>query len=114
MRTLHKLATQSAHREFFNVSGGTHNDTFEVAGIEYYRRLAAFVKEHVARAKGPSAASSSSVSGSGGREVAPEEVRSASGSPAGSSSTTDDEYLFVDKDSESVALPTMTTNFQVK
>jgi len=96
------------------VSGGTHNDTFEVAGIEYYRRLAAFIKDHVARAKTPSGGASSGY-GSGSsasREVVPEEVRSGSVSPAGSS--TDEEYLFVDKDSENVALPTMTTNFQVK
>jgi len=112
MRTLHKLATQSAHREFFNVSGGTHNDTFEVAGIEYYRRLAAFIKDHVARAKTPAGGASSGSGSGASREVVPEEVRSGSVSPAGS--TTDEEYLFVDKDSENVALPTMTTNFQVK
>jgi fermentation-respiration switch protein FrsA (DUF1100 family) len=42
MKQLYQLALQSVYKDFYNVSGGTHNDTWEVAGAEYYRRLKAF------------------------------------------------------------------------
>ena len=109
MRTLHNLAVLSTHRDYFSVAGGTHNDTFEVAGIEYYRRLHAFIKSYVQHANSDA---DSAEHLAGAQEVTPDEVlRSDSSS---SSKLDEDSYLFVDKDSESVALPTMTTNFQVK
>lgn len=46
MRTLYELAASSVKRDFWSVEGGTHNDTWEVAGANYYIRLkdfAAFV-----------------------------------------------------------------------
>eukprot|EP00598_Pedospumella_elongata_P004843 CAMPEP_0184981278 /NCGR_PEP_ID=MMETSP1098-20130426/11070_1 /TAXON_ID=89044 /ORGANISM="Spumella elongata, Strain CCAP 955/1" /LENGTH=340 /DNA_ID=CAMNT_0027504827 /DNA_START=212 /DNA_END=1234 /DNA_ORIENTATION=+ len=109
MRTLYNLAVRCTHREYFSVLGGTHNDTFEVAGIEYYHRLRAFIKEFVDRA-GKIAA------GNKDEEVAPERAQRA-GSSGSASGSSEEEYLFVDKDTnehEHVALPTMTTNFQVK
>jgi fermentation-respiration switch protein FrsA (DUF1100 family) len=36
MKKLFDLAVNAIHREFFSVLGGTHNDTWEVAGEEYY------------------------------------------------------------------------------
>jgi hypothetical protein len=36
MKDLFELAKQSSHREFYSVSGGQHNDTWEKAGLEYY------------------------------------------------------------------------------
>ena len=37
MKKLYDLATSSDQREFFNVPGGTHNDTWNRAGADYYR-----------------------------------------------------------------------------
>lgn len=108
MRTLYNLAVCCTHREYFSVRGGTHNDTFEVAGIDYYHRLRAFIKEFVER-------TGHSAVGNTDRVVAPERVERAGSTGSGSGSSTEEEYLFVDNDSnEHVALPTMTTNFQVK
>lgn len=42
MKMLFEKAELSKHRDFFSVAGGTHNDTWEVAGLEYYHRLSAF------------------------------------------------------------------------
>ena len=36
MKKLFDLATSSSYKDFFLVPGGTHNNTFEVAGIQYY------------------------------------------------------------------------------
>jgi hypothetical protein len=113
MRTLHNLAGRCAQKEFYSVLGGTHNDTFEVAGLEYYRRLGAFVRQHVERRGGASGASSSSEgrADSENEAIAPAALRRST-----SSAEVDEEgYLVVDNDNEpSVALPTMTKSFQVK
>lgn len=37
MKQLYELAVKSKHREFYSVSGGGHNDTWERAGKQYYR-----------------------------------------------------------------------------
>lgn len=37
MKRLFELAVRSAGKVFYSVYGGTHNDTWEVAGEEYYR-----------------------------------------------------------------------------
>ena len=42
MKMLFEKAVRSKHLDFFSVAGGTHNDTWEVAGLEYYHRLSAF------------------------------------------------------------------------
>lgn len=42
MKMLFDKARMSKHRDFYSVAGGTHNDTWEVAGLEYYRRLRNF------------------------------------------------------------------------
>ena len=52
MKMLFEKAVNSKHRDFFSVAGGTHNDTWEVAGLEYYHRLSAFadaVMKHYGR-----------------------------------------------------------------
>lgn len=36
MKKLYELALKSVHREFFSVLGGGHNDSWEIAGAEYY------------------------------------------------------------------------------
>lgn len=113
MRSLYNLAARSAYKEFYSVPGGTHNDTFEVAGLEYYRRLGEFLWRHVvgqgATAEGD-AGSERELEG-----IAPAAVLEGSGRGSGSGSGSVDEegYLVVDKE-PSVALPTMTKNFQVK
>ncbi len=35
MERLHELATASVHREFYSIKGGSHNDSWERAGLEY-------------------------------------------------------------------------------
>lgn len=37
MHKLHELAKMSAFVDFYSVKGGTHNDSWEVPGVEYYR-----------------------------------------------------------------------------
>lgn len=37
MKRLHELSLKSIGKEFYSVLSGTHNDTWEVAGAEYYR-----------------------------------------------------------------------------
>lgn len=37
MKRLHELSLKSVGKEFYSVLSGTHNDTWEVAGAEYYR-----------------------------------------------------------------------------
>jgi dienelactone hydrolase len=128
MRTLYELATRSVFREFYSVLGGTHNDTFEVAGAEYYRRMAAFIVQHISRSAG--ASSSSQLA-----EVAPTQIKYRQEQQvqeqqvqeqqeqcheAGSGSGGEDDYMMVDKDGEAeveaggVALPTMDKHFRVK
>lgn len=43
MKSLYDLAIRSRMKDFYSVAGGTHNDTWEVAGAQYYRRLKAFI-----------------------------------------------------------------------
>jgi abhydrolase domain-containing protein 13 len=43
MKKLYDTALNSVYKEFFSVSGGGHNDSFIVAGIDYYKRLREFV-----------------------------------------------------------------------
>lgn len=43
MKALYESAVASRLREFFSVAGGTHNDTWEVAGMNYYTRLREFI-----------------------------------------------------------------------
>jgi hypothetical protein len=37
MKGLYELALKTIHREFYSVLGGTHNDTWEVGGQDYYQ-----------------------------------------------------------------------------
>ena len=37
MKALYEYAQSSVHRDFFNVSNGGHNDTWEVPGLLYYQ-----------------------------------------------------------------------------
>lgn len=37
MTTLHQAAVSSRFKDFYSVRGGTHNDTWEVAGLAYYK-----------------------------------------------------------------------------
>ena len=37
MKRLYDLALMSKHKDFYSVSGGTHNDTWVKAGVEYYK-----------------------------------------------------------------------------
>ncbi len=36
MKNLFNLATDSVHRDFYSVSGGKHNDTWDIGGTQYY------------------------------------------------------------------------------
>lgn len=109
MKTLYNLALKSAHREFYSVFAGSHNNTWEVGGSMYYTRLQEFVRDHVAKsadtastaASNANSKSSSSSSGSG----------PAADSKNGADEDDDDEYCVVNKEG---ALPTMGTNFSVK
>eukprot|EP00600_Ochromonadales_sp_CCMP1393_P003049 CAMPEP_0174988760 /NCGR_PEP_ID=MMETSP0004_2-20121128/20317_1 /TAXON_ID=420556 /ORGANISM="Ochromonas sp., Strain CCMP1393" /LENGTH=432 /DNA_ID=CAMNT_0016242037 /DNA_START=31 /DNA_END=1329 /DNA_ORIENTATION=+ len=49
MRELYELAAKCSFKEFYSVLGGTHNDTFELAGMEYYHRLRDFIKQLTAK-----------------------------------------------------------------
>jgi hypothetical protein len=51
MKTLFDRATQSVNRQFFSVSGGGHNDTFMVAGVNYYERIREFLEQSSAALK---------------------------------------------------------------
>lgn len=113
MRILHENAVKCVHREQFSVLGGTHNDTFEVAGIEYYRRLAAFVHKYVQTEdwglQGPQGQiQEASVAESGAATTTAGLRSSSSGSVV-----EDGEYLLVEQEPH-VHLPTMNTHFQVK
>ncbi len=43
MKQLYEMATSSVFKDFYSVSGGTHNDSYIVAGARYYERLKAFL-----------------------------------------------------------------------
>ena len=45
MRSLYNYAANCCDKDFYSVRNGTHNDTFEVAGIEYYQRLRKFAQK---------------------------------------------------------------------
>lgn len=113
MRTLYDNAVRCVHREQFSVLGGTHNDTFEVAGIEYYRRLAAFIEKFVQTEDWglqglQGRAQEASIEESGAATVTTGLRSSSSGSVV-----EDGEYLLVEQEPH-VHLPTMNTHFQVK
>lgn len=112
MRALYNLAARSTQKEFYSVAGGTHNDTFEVAGIDYYRKLRDFIRQHVEQASAAAAERDLA----GGVEVAPAAVLGdGDGSGSGSLASVDEDgYLMVEQDTPSVALPTMTRTFQVR
>lgn len=42
MTELHKLASKSSYKDFYSVLGGSHNDTWDVAGKYYYKVLVYF------------------------------------------------------------------------
>jgi hypothetical protein len=108
MRSLYNLAERSVYKEFYSVRGGTHNDTFEVAGLDYYRRLRDFIYQHVQEGAIHPAAGDAASDLSG---IAPAAVLH--GSTSGS--LDEEGYLMVDSEaSPSVALPTMTKSFTVK
>lgn len=123
MRKLYDSAVKCAHRELFSVLGGTHNDTFEVAGIEYYRRLGAFIGKYVgsddwiagsasgAAVEATSAGSSAGAGGSGTPGAADGSGLNRRVSNSGSGE--EEDYLMVDREG-SVHVPTMTRTFQVK
>jgi fermentation-respiration switch protein FrsA (DUF1100 family) len=59
MKKLFDTAHVSAHKEFFSVSGGTHNDTWLKAGSKWYSKLKEFLDNGLkGDTKGGSAASS--------------------------------------------------------
>lgn len=129
MRSLYNFAANCCDKDFYSVRNGTHNDTFEVAGIEYYQRLRKFAQKLMQNATVSSTTDSSStiVNNEELKErkmVSPTAVivedgnsgssNTGTGSSSGSSAGLDEEgYLLVEADAN-VALPTMTTNFQVK
>lgn len=45
MKGLHDRAKKSRFIDFFSVGGGTHNDTWEVAGEGYYLRMRRFIED---------------------------------------------------------------------
>lgn len=50
MKRLFEMAKNAVYTEFFSVSGGTHNDSYMVAGLAYYDRLRDFLfREEVTR-----------------------------------------------------------------
>lgn len=99
MEKLHELAKSSVHAEFYSVTGGTHNDTWERGGAAYYKRLQAFA-DRFRRATSKSVEATT--------EQAPEVE-----------STKEPEVRFDEDDfymvnAESIHIPTMTTNFSVQ
>ena len=131
MRSLYNFAANCCDKDFYSVRNGTHNDTFEVAGIEYYQRLRKFAQKLMQN----TTISSTTGSSIDNNEAENEEVKerkmvsptavivedgnsgssnTGTGSSSGSTAGLDEEgYLLVEADAN-VALPTMTTNFQVK
>ena len=131
MRSLYNYAANCCDKDFYSVRNGTHNDTFEVAGIEYYQRLRKFAQKLMQN----TTISSTTGSSIDNNEAENEEVKerkmvsptavivedgnsgssnTGTGSSSGSTAGLDEEgYLLVEADAN-VALPTMTTNFQVK
>lgn len=100
MKELFEHATQASFRDFYSVFGGSHNNTWEVAGADYYLRLRKFIYDHVMNAT--SAANfvdTPKLNSDGTTKIQDEE----------------EDYYVVDKDStQTGALPTMGTNFMVK
>jgi len=116
MKRLHELAIKSLQKEFYSVLSGTHNDTWEVAGPEYYRRLKTFIdnnnlvgKSHGTQTvtektdKTQNVEESVSPTGSSGKVEFAEENEE--------DCVEDPDYLMVSKN---ISLPTMGKNFQVK
>ena len=94
MKRLFELAISSRLKDFFSVIGGTHNDTWQIAGMEYYRRLKAFAK---------AASTETSKTGTAAAEV--EEVCETDSNVAGDA----DMYL-----EEENIIPTMGSDFIVR
>eukprot|EP00607_Mallomonas_marina_P008257 CAMPEP_0182417158 /NCGR_PEP_ID=MMETSP1167-20130531/1550_1 /TAXON_ID=2988 /ORGANISM="Mallomonas Sp, Strain CCMP3275" /LENGTH=463 /DNA_ID=CAMNT_0024590499 /DNA_START=161 /DNA_END=1552 /DNA_ORIENTATION=- len=47
MTSLYHHATKTTLKDFYSVLGGTHNDTWEVGGMEYYKKISDFLKRVV-------------------------------------------------------------------
>ncbi len=72
MVKLHELASKSSYKEIYKIPEGMHNNCFEVAGKEYYKRMERFVRRFDAVSTGidnPSSFSQTD-SGSGGSPLA--------------------------------------------
>jgi fermentation-respiration switch protein FrsA (DUF1100 family) len=95
MRELYSKTDISTYRDFYNVIGGTHNDTWVRAGAAWYERIKDFLnKSGLSRSSGSSGSSSSSSSGS--------------------SSSNNNNINGNDCEGPSIALPTMKTDFSVQ
>lgn len=100
MKKLFELALKAVHKDFYSVSGGTHNDTWEVAGVNYYQRMKTFV-DKVA-----------SDSGLFTNENSCDVKNNDSTASVGGKMADEEEYDFVS--GEPNLLPTMGKNFVVK
>jgi fermentation-respiration switch protein FrsA (DUF1100 family) len=61
MKKLHELAKLSEFKDFYTVYGGTHNDSWHVAGSAYYKRLKEFVENALGKGFCNSSSSGSNV-----------------------------------------------------
>jgi len=111
MKTLHELATKSLGKEFYSVLSGTHNDTWERDGSEYYKRLKAFIDNNKLCGESPidnDTKNKTDVDTTISPVGNTERVESSDNEE---DCLEDPDYLMVKK---KIALPTMDTNFQVK
>eukprot|EP01039_Chlorochromonas_danica_P001424 gene1425-1549_t len=116
MRQLHKLAVKSQKADLYQVPNGHHNDTWEVAGVSYYKRLRAFIEENVLKSSSPAEKEAEPASSSS--EDVPVQEADSSGMEQNKQAeetevqveNEEEEYFIVN----SQAIPTMGRDFQVR
>ena len=109
MKRLFDLATGSAHKDFYSVANGTHNDTWSKAGAAYYIRLMQFLLAITARQQQQQRQQIGGTTGTA--RVWPP----TSSSTATEAATVCEDDLFDDDSNTttSTAIPTMNRNFRV-
>eukprot|EP01034_Spumella_vulgaris_P022218 gene22218-28332_t len=117
MKRLFELAVRSAGKVFYSVSGGTHNDTWEVAGEEYHRKLRAFIDDNALRSTSATTCDSSlplhDLIVPDDDAVAADPLGSSrSGANSDEDNVEDPDYLMVSRNKTHI--PTMGANFLVK
>lgn len=114
MKRLHQLAKSSIHKQFYVVIGGGHNDSWDVAGLEYYLNLKRFIDTHIAQLTKADSEDENFPSQIDQEKSASSSYVSLTGDTfsASASEGEEDGYCLV-KENE-VHIPTMTTNMNVR